>query len=240
MAEAPSASRSSGTSPQPTLVRVGTRLLLTLLLTACAMPVALKTPPATLDSLASVPRGGPVFCLPPYVAFERTPSERPVSPSDEDRTAVERLVASTTTRKLSESGFKVLTVTDLSGESRRSVEAILGTFAGRHQLLARSYKDKNELTSELRQLGEVTGTSIACLQWLKVRVGTAGGWNFWSGAVWAGTHSSDVKVVLLSLDGGQHLWARQAYVHALPLDRKFAIAMEGLFVEAAGADMGRR
>jgi hypothetical protein len=225
-------------------VRMNGGLLVALLLVACAAPAVVR-PPGAADSvvsppsLGSVPKSKPVFCLPPYLAFELTPGERPVTPRDEDRIAVERLVASTATRKLSESGFKVLTVADLSLEKRRSVDAILGILADRQQLLGRAYKDKSGLASELRELGEVTGASIACLQWLRVRIGRSGGWNLWSGAVWAGTHSSDVKVVLLSLYDGQHLWARQAYVHALPLDREFLTAMEALFAEPTAGSKTR-
>jgi hypothetical protein len=197
-------------------------------LSACASPVVVSMP-SIADSLANVPRGEPLFCLPPYLTFELAPSERRVAIREEDRVAVERLMTSTTARKLGESGFRVLTIGDMQPDRRRAVEAVLGGLGDRHEILARSYKDKSELSTELRRLAEATGTSTVCLQWLRVRIGKGGGYNLWSGAVWAGTHSSDVRVVLLSLENGRHLWARRAFVHALPLDSEFATALEALF-----------
>lgn len=201
------------------------------LLSGCATTPVAVGPPSSSALPSTIPRGETIFLLPPSPSYELAHNEALLPAAQYGANAACSLMASNARDRLREKGMHVLTPEDMPQGKKAEVETILGKLALECQTLASFYRSKQELIPVLQELQEVSGASAAFVQTLRVKVGMGGGWDPYTGQIWQGTSSSDVKVALISLRTGEHLWANEVFVRCLPYGARFAEAVRLLFEE---------
>jgi hypothetical protein len=77
----------------------------------------------------------------------------------------------------------------------------------------------------------VSGAQLALLPLVIMRVGRAGGYDANSGAVWTTTSSTSVRLAVISLQDGQRLWTREAFMRSVANDKDLNRALDVAFQE---------
>lgn len=208
-------------------------VILAVFVPGCGATPVVVGPPKSGVSARPFPHGESVFLFPPHLSYERVENETALPPDEYGADETSLLLISTTKRKLIEKGMRILTSESISEDKRAKMVPILKKLENKYRVLASYYKSKKEVMPLLQKLKKISDASIACVQLLRVKVGSGPMWDPVSGQVRPGTSSSDVRIVLISLFTGEHLWANEVFVRSLPSDKPFSNALEMLFEESS-------
>ena len=187
-----------------------------------------STGDAEFEQMAA--RGEVLFLLPPHMTFEDAATETPLPSYSHGGDQVHAIMMSTVFEGLHEAGFRVLTQDSVETNAQSAAGTVIQRLNEECHVLTSHTKDKSALLPLLRQLAEITGANVACVQTVRAKIGSDAMWDFVNtGAMAQGTSSSAIKVVLVSLTNGDIVWSNESFVRYKPTSSKFNQAVKMLF-----------
>jgi hypothetical protein len=182
----------------------------------------------TFNQMAA--KGEVIFLLSPHMTFEDAATEASLPSEQHGGAQVHSVMMSTAFEKLHEAGFRVLTQDSVEYNSQAAAGSVIKNLNEECRVLTSDTKDKSALLPLLRQLAEITGANLACVQTVKVKVGSGAMYDFvFSGAMRQGTSSSTINVVLVSLKNGDIVWRNESFVRHKPPSSEFNKSVKMLF-----------
>ena len=182
-----------------------------------------------LNVSQGLPEGKSVVVLTPLLSFKQADSND-VSDHYTNLTK-ESSIKGIVEKMLTNKGLSVVSVTSLGKSKRTRINPLLNHLVKNRPILASRFQDKNDFIATLNDLQDLSGAVYLCVVLLDVDLG-----HFWgmdpiliTKNVWETTHSSDLKIAMLSLQHGKHVWRNEVYVRALPTDEMVTQWVETLF-----------
>jgi len=130
---------------------------------------------------------------------------------------------------LGEAGMRVLTVDSLASSDLGAVGDAVRRLTEESRVLVSVRKDKSALLPALKQVADISGAGVACVQTVRVKVGSGAMYDPNSGAMAQGTNSTAIAIAFVSLTTGEVVWKNEAFVRYLPSSGKFEKAVKMLF-----------
>lgn len=215
----------------PQVGRVSRLKALALLALALMEPgCSIKQIPATTPHLSAMAHGQRVLLLPTRVIYESvdTDQEVPLPPEATERAA---RVDQAMRERLVREGFAVVTPSELAGDVRQEVDAVLTGLQLRYVRLIGAGQDKSAFLSALGELARLTGAELGCVPVYYAKVGKSGGYNPNTGAIWTTTSSTSLRIGLVSFSTGERIWFREAFQRSVATRRDLERALNVLFEE---------
>lgn len=186
------------------------------MLAACTI----KQIPPTTPPLANVAGGKRVVQLPTVMAYESVFTGEALADRPPNEGAQSSRIDAGIRTRLEASGVAVVAA---------SSDQV--TIRSHYQLLVGPRRDKAVALPALREIAANAGTTLAIVPLVVVRVGGGGGYDGNSGAIWTATSSTSVRLALVSLETGDRLWFREAFMRSAANDRDLARALDVAFRE---------
>jgi hypothetical protein len=101
--------------------------------------------------------------------------------------------------------------------------------------LVKQWKDKQQYLSAFNTIRNTCGADCLLVQFVKVKVGAAGSWDFmYSGAVTPSTSATSIKLALIDLNTGKIWWSNASIEHSMP----YKSGVKNLYKKAYGGFPG--
>ena len=188
-------------------------------------------PPNEILLPHEIQKGETVIIFFPYITYHDVQTDNELSSESFKVDILSEKMISIAKTNFIQKGLNVLTVNDLPEDKKGNANDILKELKINSPLILAYYKKKEPVLEKLNQLQNVSGASMGYVQHIKVNVGKGGGWDPNSGAMWSGTSSSTAKGVLISLDDGKIIWARELFIRVLPDSNTFFNALEKMYIK---------
>ena len=159
-------------------------------------------------------RGSKILILPPILRYRDVQGERELSATEQPNKALfEELIASYAQTALSQRGFETLTEQKLAQAQSEETRGVLKELAGTAETLLKSWsKDRDARLKQLGFLKDRHAVDGVLVQVLELKLGQSASWDFVAtGAVFAGTSSSNLKVALVDTAQGDLAWERESF-----------------------------
>jgi hypothetical protein len=182
----------------------------TIFFCSCATaPVSITRNPLTVKSLD--PKS-PILVIKPFIRFERMEDESalPVPPSASD--TIERSLA---IAALHEVESRHLTPIDYRGLEDDNLLAMCDRLQSMSPQLCSGLVD-DQADYALKHLAVLMEHPTVLVLYLKVKVGSSGSWNPYSGAITSPNSSSHFQASLIGSDMGEVLWQNQVLLREVP------------------------
>ncbi len=183
---------------------------------ATATPVLVQSPSYTRQSAVSFD-GQKIFILSPKIVYRDASSDRELPSAGSRARGPDSELLSYAQESIPQRDFSVMSFNDLTSEEQLQLDGILSTLKESSNELFKTWKKREDLQQSLEILKESVHADAVLAQILEVRLGTSGTWDpVVSGAVTAGTNSSEVKMGLFETSTGNLVWKRSAYFRQIP------------------------
>jgi hypothetical protein len=196
---------------------------------AIAASCSVKQIAPVTPALSTIARGQRVLLLPTQTIYESVATGRELSvPPPEAAEHAARLDEAVRAR-LASAGFEVVHPEQLPPGVRADVERVFAGMRALYVPLIGITRDREAFRPPLAELERLSGTEVLCVPIFFAKVGTGGGYDPNSGAIWTTTSSTSVRLGLISLATGERIWFREAFMRSIARNRDLERAIEALF-----------
>lgn len=159
-----------------------------------------------------------VFVMNPYIIFEDARNEQDLQSVDPAaQLAFDELSPQWADGVFSNVGMQVVSPSSLAQEQAAAVKGSTELLDKNVEDLVKQWKDKASFMPAFQAIAGACGADCLLVQFVKVKVGERGSWDFMvTGAVTPTTSSTSVKAVLIDLKTGAIGWSGSAIEHAMP------------------------
>jgi hypothetical protein len=183
----------------------------------------IKQIPPTTPPLSVVANGKTIVQLPALMLYESVYTGESIDDPPADAAGRGPKVDAGIASRLAQRGISTVVA---------PASAMSDEFRSQYRLLAGPKRDRSTAIADVRQIAAaVSGAQLALLPLVIMRVGRAGGYDANSGAVWTTTSSTSVRLAVISLQDGQRLWTREAFMRSVANDKDLNRALDVAFQE---------
>lgn len=174
-------------------------------------------------------RGAKVIVLTPLISFKQADSNNNSNLNDynlNNKSDIQFIVE----KKLIENGLTVININESGEYQKDKTHSLFDQLNKNRFILASRFKEKSGLIQTLNEAQNVFDAGLVCVVLLDVTLGDYGIIDpVLTGNARQSSHSSDLKIVMLSLHNGEHVWRNEIYARDLPKDTNITQWVERLF-----------
>ena len=159
-----------------------------------------------------------VFVLSPYIIYEDARNEQNLQKADPASQLIfDDVSAKWSADALSMVGLEQIGPNSLTAGQTDSIKEPYDILQKGAEDLIKQWKDKGSYLDAFRAIRDNSGSDCLLVQFIKVKVGDPGGWDFvCTGRVTPTTSSTTVKLALIDLNTGKIWWSNAAIEHYMP------------------------
>lgn len=159
-----------------------------------------------------------VFVLNPFIVYEDARNEQNLQTVDPSAQLVfEDSSAQWAADVFSTAGIENTGSAALTSAQMESIKESYDLLNKSGEDLVKQWKDKQAYLNAFSAIKNISGADCLLVQFVKVKVGERGTWDFmYSGKVTPTTSSTAIKLALIDLNTGKAWWSNASIEHAMP------------------------